>query len=536
MRRSLSFLRERWEVAALLLAAALVYQPWAATALPILDFSEFLPILTAHASPFAQFGEVARYMATQGRFCPLLFAYIVATWNLFGMWAPGWHFSYFVLNAAVIVFAQSFFVRLGAKRSAVIFALAIWTFSPPVAAGWLRPTGEPIGLLLMLAALSQAYNFADARDWRSRAVVIAALAVGMIAAKEMLVVLLPAVWLMTRLTHRDGKWEWAPWSKRDAVVTSASFAATLAALVPVAFVARTAPAGNYAGRYGSVPFSLDAFIARLEVATLPSRAELPKLVQLVNDPLWQWWLGFPNYMWITVVLVAMTIVFVRSRANGRSGSCWPLVLGALWLLPGVLAYVPWPSEATFYMLPFTLGLTFIAAHAFSSMLERRSSGIIAFTAVAAILGISIIEARDLVDEHNLRIHTDQSILEAASRAGRDLPLYAAVPAPAPPGVFGWGKKLGEYGRAAGMISPSRAVDVGCVEGMQRARMHEAAIIVSAAEGCGSLGGETIVVVQSVPRHRWPWILEEKGNRRMAFVTRAGERVAAEKPKTENAAR
>jgi hypothetical protein len=241
-------------------------------------------------------------------------------------------------------------------------------------------------------------------------------------------------------------------------------------------------------------------------------------------------------MWITVVLVAVTIVFVRSRANGRSGSYWPLVLGALWLLPGVLAYVPWPSEATFYMLPFTLGLTFIAAHAFSSMLERRSSGIIAFTAVAAILGISIIEARDLVDEHNLRIHTDQSILEAASRAGRDLPLYAAVPAPAPPGVFGWGKKLGEYGRAAGMISPSRAVDVGCVEGMQRARMHEAAIIVSAAEGCGSLGGETIVVVQSVPRHRWPWILEEKGNRRMAFVTRAGERVAAEKPKTENAAR
>ena len=519
-------LKEKWEVGLILVLAALVYQPWAATSLPILDFSEFLPILTANSSPLDQFAGVTRYMATQGRFCPLLYAYLIATWNFFGMWAPGWHLSYFALNASVLIAAHGFFVRLGAKRPAVFLALAVWTFAPPVAAGWLRPTGEPIGLLLMIAALTQAYNFADAADWKGRAILIAALAFGMISAKEMLIVLLPAVWLMTRLRHNGGTWQWAPWSRRDGFVTGVTFVAAVAALIPIALVANMAPPGNYADRYGSIRFTLDAFLDRFKVATLPSRAGLPKIVQLMNDPGWQSWLAFPNLLWIGVVLASLAILFVRSRSSNRRGIQWPLLLAFVWLMPGVIAYVPWPSEATFYMLPFALGLSFGVAYALSAVWERRSSAALTTVAVVAIVAIAMVEARDLVNEHDLRVRTDRAILDAASQEGRTLPLLAAVPSPAPPGKFGWGRKLAEFGRAANLIDPVRDGDVSCKEGHQRAMMHEEVILVSAVEGCGLLGGHAVIVSEAAPRRRWPWLLEPRRNRRIAFITRAGENLAA----------
>ncbi|MGH9420424.1 MAG: hypothetical protein ACRD3J_10645, partial [Thermoanaerobaculia bacterium] len=235
-----------WEVAALLVFAAMVYRPWSATALPILDFSEFFPHLRAHTWMPAQFVAVIHGMSRQGRYCPLLYAYIVTAWNLFGMWAPGWNWTYFIANSAVIILGRRFFLRIGVARAAAIAALALWSFSPAVTQSWLRPTGEPYGLLLTITALGFAYNYADAADWKKRAILIAGLAFAIIAAKEMLAVLLPVVWLMTRLRHADGKWSWAEWSKRDAVVFAYTFSMCILALAPVAYVALTAPPGNYA--------------------------------------------------------------------------------------------------------------------------------------------------------------------------------------------------------------------------------------------------------------------------------------------------
>jgi len=518
-------LRERigahWEAVALILLAAAVYQPWSAVALPILDFSEFLPQLAAAETPFAQYGAVARYMESQGRFCPLLYAHVVVAWNAFGLWAPGWHWTYFALVAGVLSTGRSFLVEIGLRRTAVFAALALWTIAPPVAAGAVRLTGEVTGLLFFIAALRLAHGYPDATDWRRRAVMIAGCIVGMIASKEMLVVLIPAAWLMTRVAHRGGKWEWAAWSRRDAVATAWSACAAAITLAPVALVASNAPAGNYASRYGTVNIDLQAVIQRLETAFLPSRAGLPNAAQLANDPGWQSWLAFPNLLWLAVVAAGLIAMTQSGRREG--GIRWPILIAALWTVSGVIAYLPWPSEAPFYMLPFAFGVALAIANILHVLFGSQSLRIPAAAAVLAVATIGAVEARDVANEHELRVATDVKVLSTVAYRGRTLPLLAAVPDPMAPGAFGWGRKLADYGRVTGDVAPLYARDISCSEGRRLLKNSEQVVVVSGSNGCGPLAPGSLMVSETVPRRRWPWLFDGRTNRRIAFVAVGGER-------------
>ena len=515
-----------WELAVLIALAALIYRPWSARALPILDFSEFLPQLRAHDTIVDQFGAIARYMRTQGRFCPLLYAYIVSAWNAFGMWAPGWHWSYFLLNSAVIVTGRRLFLRIGAGRAAAIAALAVWAVMPPVAAAWLRPTGEPIGLLLIIAALMVAHNYCDADDWKSRALTIAALCIGIIAAKEMLVIVLPVIWLMTRLRHDDKGWSWARWSRRDAVAAAEAAVASILALAPVALVAMSASPDSYARRYGSVKFTVDNLISRAKTVVLPSGAGLPKISAWMNDPGWQSWLAFPNIVWIALLVGSVLVLTARRRRGAAGGMRWPMLVAFTWAAAGAIAYVPWPSQATFYMLPFAFGVAFGAALLLTSMSAAKVTSFAASIAVLLVLTISSVEARDLVRQHELRVKTDQEIIASIARTGKDLPIYAAVPQPAPDTKFGWGRELAEYGRAAGLIDPETAGDISCNEARIRAALHSPVVIVSAVQGCGAIRGGSLVVQEAVPLRRWPWLLAPRRIVRTAFVVRSGEELVS----------
>jgi hypothetical protein len=515
-----------WEVVVLLVALAFIYMPWAADALPILDFAEFLPLLRAHDSVFGQFSAITHYMQSQGRFCPLQYAYVVAAWNAFGMNASGWHWSYFALNAAVIVTGRALFVKLGVRRPAAIAAIAVWSVAAAVAPAWLRPTGEPIGLLLVIAALGTAYNYHDASDWKSKAFIIAVLAFGTIAAKEMLVTLLPSVWLMTRLRHDNGKWSWAEWSRRDLIVTLAAAIAIVIALAPVAYVALSAPTGNYAGRYGTIHAGWDAFTKRFETMLLPSRAEIPAIEKLVNDPMWQAWLAFPNLVWLALLLVGVIAVVVRRVTTVSQGVRWPLLVAFTLATPGVIAYMPWPSQAKFYMLPFAFGAAMAAAFLIDNLARKRDGAMLAVMAVLTVLITSSFEARDVVNENALRVRTDRALLATIARYGRDLPILAAVPSPTKDGTYGWGLKLAEYGKAAGIVMPSRGGDLSCAEARRRITYGEPAILVSAMEGCGSFQGIEAVVSETVPWRRWPWIFEPRKHNRTAFVLRTDEQTVS----------
>jgi len=517
-------LRERvtadWELIGLLLLAVMVYQPWSASVLPILDFSEFLPQLAAQETAFGQYGAVAKYMESQGRFCPLLYAHVVIAWNAFGMWAPGWHWTYVALIGGVLVAGRALLIEMGVKRVAVLGALALWTIAPPVAAGAVRLTGELTGLLFFIGAMRLAHGYADAADWKRRAVMIAACLVAMIAAKEMLAVLFPGVWLMTRLSHRDGKWEWASWTQRDVTAVAWSAPAVVTALLPVAVVAMNAPAGSYAARYGTGSLDFPSIILRLETALLPSRAGLPSATQLINDASWQSWLTLPNLLWLAL-LGAGLIALSRGRAH--RGVKWPMLIGAMWALSGVAAYLPWPSQAPFYMMPFAFGVAVVVAYALHALLRSRPVGALSLTAVVFIAAIGAVEARDIVNEHELRVATDARVLSTIAYRGRTLPLVAAVPEPMPAGAFGWGRKLGDYGRVTGDVAPRYARDVSCAEGRRLLKNAEQVVVVSASNGCGPLSPGSVVISETVPRRRWPWLFEGRTNRRVNFVAIGTER-------------
>ena len=125
----------------------------------------------------------------------------------------------------------------------------------PTAELWYRPAGEAIGLILLLAAMHLAFNYADAADYRRRAILIALCALGILLTKEMLVALLPAGWLFSRLRIEKREWSWAPWTYRDTFLFGVVALAIVIAGAPIAYYAMHAPAASYAGQYAaaSVP-------------------------------------------------------------------------------------------------------------------------------------------------------------------------------------------------------------------------------------------------------------------------------------------
>ena len=162
--------RDEWpELIALLALAAIVYQPWNARFLPLTDFGTFLPLLNPAASLWSQFASVASHYMAEGRSALFPYALFVLAGDAFGLWAPGWYWTYFVLNSIVIVAGWLVLRRAGAGRAASLVALSLWVTMAATPEVWIRPTGEPIGLIFFLAAFYLAIGFGESTDWRRRA-------------------------------------------------------------------------------------------------------------------------------------------------------------------------------------------------------------------------------------------------------------------------------------------------------------------------------------------------------------------------------
>ncbi|MGH9422662.1 MAG: hypothetical protein ACRD3J_21995, partial [Thermoanaerobaculia bacterium] len=157
-----SWLRDRWDVALLLLLAAAVYRPWNAPHLPLTDFGIFLAARGTSHSLLSQYAGVASYYISEGRFFLLQVLYMVLGSAAFGTWGPGWHWTYFVLNSIALVLARNFFSRIGIRPVASFIVLALWVLMEPTAELWLRPAGEILAVILFLSALHLLLNYADA--------------------------------------------------------------------------------------------------------------------------------------------------------------------------------------------------------------------------------------------------------------------------------------------------------------------------------------------------------------------------------------
>ncbi len=505
-----SAIENHWEVILLLGLAAMVYQPWNTPALPILDFSEFLPKLAAHTSLWDRFAAVAGYLATQGRFSPIQYLYMALTWSAFGASAPGWHWTYFAINVAVLLLARSVLLRIGVRRSAALVSIGVWAMMQPFADGWLRPTGETIGLIFVFIAVRVALRYADATDWRRKAIVIALCAAATIFSKEMLVAVVPVIWLVTRLERRDGVLRLAPWAERDRFLAIVLAVTVVLALVPVTYVALHAPAGNYASRYGSGRFDFGLTLYRLEITLFPGRGRLSTITRVWQDPAWRLLLLLPNLVWLGLMVDGLSTRLARRNP-------WPLAIGVLWILAGIIAYIPWPGHATFYMIPFGFGMVLIAAHSLTWIAERGKMEYRgAVTLAGALVLITAIEARNLLHQHALRVRVDSAIIQSLSKYPGVTNVVAAVPEPSRPESWGWARQLTEFGQVENGMHPMRSADVSCADARKILADSAGTVVVSALEGCGMIGSGREIDV-SVPLRLWPYVWNEQRIGRVAYV-------------------
>ena len=449
--------RKDWPwVAAVIVLAAIVYQPWGARALPLTDFGTFLPLLDHTQSLWSQMVTITSYYMDEGRLCIFPYLIFVLAGNAFGMWAPGWYWTYFALNGAVIVLGWAVLRRTGISRPAALLALALWTTMSATPEVWIRPTGEPVALIFFLIALYHAVNFNQSSDWRRRIAVIAACSAGIVFSKGMLVVLLPAGWLMSRLEFSGGSWKWAPWTRKDSWLLAVAGGAIVLCMVPIGYVALTAPPGNYAAQFGEATSPFELVLRRLEIVWIPTMPALAKFARLANDPAWILLLLLPALIWIRMI--------VGGVVEGGRRIFWPIGISCIWVALGIASYVPWPGGDAFYMVPFAFGAMFGAAHALDAMMSvgrAARAGVLAVTAM--LICITSVESNTVVQRYRLRAHLNGGLIDNIARGGNPEHLVAAVRIRPEEERWGWARNLEGFAKFAAGTKVGHARDLTCEE-------------------------------------------------------------------------
>ncbi len=493
---SMAWMRRNWDALAVLLIAAVVFHPWSVGHLPLTDFGIFLAARGDSHSLVSQFVSLSSYYIGEGRFCLITYIYLTLGSAAFGTWAPGWHWTYFALNVVVILMARGLFRKLGVNQTASFVALALWALMGPTAELWIRPAGEAIGLILLLAGMNLALNYSDAEDYRRRAILIALCALAIVLTKEMLVALLPAGWLLSRMRIEKGEWSWAKWTHRDTFLLSVVAICVVIAIAPIAYVAAHAPATSYAGQYSFTSAPWESVLRRLEIVLVPSNPRLHWLANIASDPLWSLLRALPNVLWIAMVAIAIL-------AEKRKRILWPVVIGAVWVGCGVLAYLPWPGQGLFYMMPFALGTMFIAAHALNAPLASGSKNRRAALLVSlALIAIASLEARMTIDLYRLRAELNSGVIDTIAKEGGADVLIAAVPAPVE-GTGGWSNHLRGFAWAEYGIRVREWRDMSCADAKRALDSTAHVVVVSAAGGCGQIAAKSVVLAASSPRYTWP---------------------------------
>ena len=498
----LGWAKENWDVFLILALVAAVFQPWRSTILPVTDFGEFLVVRNPADSVFSQFLAVARYYAAEGRFCLVAYMSLAIAMKAFGVWATGWYWMYFVVNCTMLLLARRFMLATGAARAPTFLVLALWATMSPTAEAWIRPTGEPFALIFFLIAMRAALNFGSASNWRNRAAVIALCAIGIVLSKEILVVLLPACWLVSRVTLEDGKWSWRNWSSRDMWLFIVVVAATLGALIPVVYVALGAASDKYASMYGQSSGVLSITIQRLELVLIPAKPRLHRLINLAIDPGWTLLLVLPNLLWIRLVVGGLASRSVKTVV-------WPCIVSAVWIMAGLAAYAPWPGNDAFYMMPFALGAMFGVAHVIGTMAaQSRSRVVAAMIAGSLILVVSSVEGRSVVYQRQLRARLYAATIDTITAHGGAETLVGATRKPGS-GTRTWARNFGGFGQATRGMHLGNSRDLSCSAAKKALADTPGLTVISTQWGCGQLTPNSTEIVATVPAYRWPWLWERQ---------------------------
>ena len=506
----MSWARTNWEVVFLVLFASAVYQPWNVAYLPLTDFGILVVERGTSHSLWAQFAGIAGYYVAEGRLLLFEYMHMALASAVFGLRPQGWYWTYFILMSAVMFLGRSVMLKTGVNRTAAFIAIALWATMEPVAEGWIMPTGEPIALIFFLLAMRLAVNYCDASDWRRRAWLIGGCAIGIVFSKELLVVLLPAAWVLSRLRLSDTEWQWVRWTERDTFVLKVISACVVVALIPVAYVFARAAIVTSGFHYGDVQ-AWKVTVERIEAVLVPASPRLRRLMNIFVDPGFTLLLTLPSLLWIRLVLGGVA-------TGPRKRIMWPVVIGSLWVLLGVAVYFPWPRRAGYYLLPFALGTMFMAAHSFTLLLDRSKSARWACIVVSAILlGSASVEARTVLHQHQQRAQLNAELIDKIARLGGARLLIGATPNPAS-GRDGWASHLKGFGSVAMGIKVEEVRDMSCADAKHALETTPGVVVVSAPGGCGVLSPHTEYVSAVTSLYKWPNVWEHIDAQGRMYIT------------------
>ncbi len=478
---SLAHPPRRTLIATLLVAAVLalvLYRPWDARPFDILDFSEFLPLLTKHEGWWERVvAFTSTYFTRQGRANVIEYGVLSLKWTLFGGNVVAWQMARAAWMLGIVGGVFLLLQRLGSSARASAVGALLFVVATSASQGWTRLTmGEPLALGFLLVASHVAVGYSRSAAWRRDTLVIALAMVLVVLTKEILVCTAPFV-LALALVHRGDGVVAAPARDRRAVGLVIVVAlACAAALVPAALATTGARAESYASSYGAAGLT-PAWYAELLARLLLAKPLL-----------------FPG----NLLLLALTIagLAIAARQPPRDGLGWRIALALLLPACGALAYVPWPRFERFYALPFLLGVALLLALALTALerrLARAAWGVYAIAAIA--LGYHALDAAQGARESAARQRVNARVAEAMARHANADTIRVATAFLVRQQWQGLGPTLGRYAGAthAGMTMPP-VVDVPCDEAGRRYRQGLGRdVLVSYSNQCGTLPSSTLTV-------------------------------------------
>lgn len=383
-----------WRVVALhlavmLLLALLIYTPWARVPFPMLDYSEFLPLLRRSNSFMDGLGNLVSYYRSHGRTSYLAYVQLAANWAAFGARPVAWNMMIFLYMFAAVAAAWLVLVRSGHGYLTATAAASLLIVATPAIPGWLRPSGEPLAVLFFCCALVLAQSYSAARHWRIRCMLLllSLLAIGL--SKDLLTPI-AAVPVMVACFWDDG-FRWPRPAPRNVVLLggAALIAVALAVMVVSAQLERAPNAYTSGYRLANVSpeWVVTVFLLMLLPAT--SAFTIPQMVA--------------NLALLTACVLGWTVRWQQPPGRSR---LIRLVSMLGFVLLGALLYAPVAWFSPLYGLPFFLGTVALLAGALAGATQGPHAVRWLLRATAAIAmviaaGVAFNQSRFEVAERRL---------------------------------------------------------------------------------------------------------------------------------------
>jgi len=499
MARAPSTTAGRWwsaaALTALLAVAFVVYQPWVPSPFDILDFSEFLSLLQAHDGVLRRFTALVQYYAAEhGRLNVLSYAALAAKWSLLGNDPVLWQMTRFVQMGLVVLGAYWLFRRLGVASAGAVAGASLFVAADAALEGWIRLTmGEPLGVVLALAASLLASGYQQAPRWRVRGLVIAALLSGALLAKEMLAGVVPFVLALGVLHQGVGRFLWPGWTPRTRWILAASTLSLGLVVAAIGVVARSVPADGFTALYGEGPTAwsrLGRTLSRMILPALTFRRGFQALTPT------------PNLIFVALIGVGFAAAMRATRY--RLDTAALAAVAAAMPLVGTLLYLPWPQYHGFYGLPFLFGPALVLALAVAALYQQAPR---VRWAVVTAVAVMVVSTGSMAQQIAGRTRATRVVNAGVAAALLDAPavdsFIVVVGGRADQPWQGTGATLSRYAATLRPdAAPPAGVEATCSEVSPPGAVRGTVLIVVPQRSCGVSGAVLHVITQRFRYASW----------------------------------